>query len=283
MNQAQLSVGQEVKITWRGQRVVARYLEWSTKYNLAIVEYEGKRLYRNIKEEYIAPASPASAQQSKFSVAERFTFMIKFAEMVAKGLSNSLIVAGEGGIGKSHTVLDALKDADPKVIKGFSTPKSLYRALFENSHKTIVFDDCDSVLKHATAINILKAALDSKPNREISWLSEQKKADDDLPTSFIFTGQVIFLTNYRLADLPQPILSRALMVDLSMTPTEKIERMRQIDLQTGLTAEQTTEVINFIDSLKDNVSDLNLRTYLKVCQLVKADPVGWRKPAEYML
>jgi hypothetical protein len=55
-------------------------------------------------------------------------------------------------------------------IKGFSTAKNMFRTLYENNGSTIIFDDCDSILKDAIAINILKAALDSYDKRVITWV-----------------------------------------------------------------------------------------------------------------
>ena len=158
-------------------------------------------------------------------------------------------------------------------------------ALFDNHDKIVCFDDCDSVLSNPTAVNILKGALDSKPERKISWLSEGGRIDDDLPKNFIFTGAVVFISNYRLEDVPQPLISRGLTVDLSMTPTEKIERMRVIApaIDDGLTEKQKTTVIDFIDEHKDKVGDLNMRTYLKVGDIMKEDPSDWKDAAEYMI
>ena len=44
-----LRKGQPVKITFQGSVVTARYIEWSDKYNLAIVDYNGRRLHRDRK------------------------------------------------------------------------------------------------------------------------------------------------------------------------------------------------------------------------------------------
>ena len=105
--------------------------------------------------------------QSRFTINERFGFVGDMVQMLAKGEQPSVVVTGPGGLGKSYTVTEALKKAGLKdmsilddyeigasvpknafvVIKGYSSPKGLYRTLYENRKSVIVFDDCDSVLK----------------------------------------------------------------------------------------------------------------------------------------
>lgn len=178
-----------------------------------------------------------------------------------------------------------MDDGDYIVIKGFSTPKAMYRALWNNRDKIVVFDDCDSVLKNDTATNLLKGALDSYGVRRISWLTELSRIDDDLPKSFDFEGFVIFISNHRLEDMPQALVSRSLIVDVSMTSAEKIERMRGIcqAVENDMTLEAKMEVIEFLDGLRDKIGDLNMRTFLKVCDLYSDDPADWRDVAEYMV
>ena len=213
-----------------------------------------------------------------------------FVRMVGQGPSTSLVIAGSGGLGKSYTVKKVLvscglvEDEDYIVVKGYATPKSLYRKLYENPDMVIVFDDCDSVLKDATAVNLLKAALDSEPVRTISWLSEQR-GEDSLPTSFEFRGKVIFLTNMDRTQVPQAMLSRAQMVDVSMSADEKIERMRSIvnDIRPDLEVGLKFEVISFLNEFRHRCKDLNLRTFLKVADIRISEPELWRDIAEYSI
>ena len=153
----------------------------------------------------------AKAVESRFSINERFGFVSDMVTMLANGDQASVVVSGPGGLGKSYTVTDALAnrglqdistvDDLPigfringgktfRVIKGYSTPKGLYRVLYENKDGVVVFDDCDSVLKDPVSLNLLKAALDSYDRRIISWRADIK--DEDLPTCFEFKGRVVF-------------------------------------------------------------------------------------------
>jgi hypothetical protein len=172
------------------------------------------------------------------------------------------------------------------VIKGYSTPKGLYRTLYENRNSVIVFDDCDSVLKDPISLNLLKGALDSYSRRVISWRADIK--DEDLPTTFEFKGRVVFISNIASSNLDQAIISRSMAVDLSMTTKQKVERMRFLLTQPEFMPETTmvekTDAMNLIDTLKDKVKELSLRTLIQVAKIRKSNPnQNWRNLAEYAI
>jgi hypothetical protein len=172
------------------------------------------------------------------------------------------------------------------VVKGYSTAKGLFRTLYENRHRIVVFDDCDSVLENSTAVNLLKAALDSYDRRIITWNSESFGGDDDLPRSFEFTGGVIFISNRPIYKIDQAIRSRAICVDLSMTASQKIERMGTIIKAEEFMPQYDMEVkenaLKFLDKMKNKAGDLNLRTLISVTR-VAARGGEWENRAEYLL
>ena len=147
-------------------------------------------------------ARPLQPLESEFTINQRFGFLEKFTNMVLDGETVSAIVTGEGGLGKSHTIMGALEKrgwiegTHYVVVKGYATPKALYGTLWEHRDKTIIFDDCDSVLKDAVSLNLLKGALDSYDKRTISWL-QKGFIDDNLPNSFEFQGNIIFISNIK--------------------------------------------------------------------------------------
>jgi hypothetical protein len=228
-------------------------------------------------------------KEQRFSIDQRFTFMEQLVNMVVGGTMKSLIITGEPGTGKTFTVTKQLEKAgmlpprDYAVIKGFSTPKAMYRALFENQDKLVIFDDCDSILKDLTALNILKAALDSYGKRTISWLTERES--EDLPTSFEFKGQVLFISNLPLDRMNSAIMSRAFTVDVSMTMNEKVERMRKIlpDINCDLSEGDKEECLDLLVELQDDAIEFNLRTLLKVMTVRTGlgKVAGWKDLASY--
>ena len=243
-----------------------------------------------------------AARESEFSVNQRFGFVEKIVKMVAAGVQPSMIVTGEGGLGKTHTVVNTLQKAGLvdvtllddefdvsdirsfKVVKGFSTAKGLFRTLYENRNGVIVFDDCDSVLRDPVAVNLLKAALDSYSTRVISWNSDMR--DEDLPRSFEFEGRVIFISNLPSSKLDQAIRSRSMNVDLSMTVDQKIDRMGHImmeaDFMPGLSAVYKQDALELIRECKDQAKEISLRTLISVCK-IRATGEGWEDLAKYML
>jgi len=243
---------------------------------------------------------------SRFSINQRFGFVTDMVNMVAQGDQASVIVCGPGGLGKSHTVVQALKNkgftdisvADDfedgvrinsrksfTVVKGYSTAKGLYRALYENKDGVLVFDDCDSVLKDPVSVSLLKGALDSYSRRVISWRADFK--DDELPNSFLFNGRVVFISNMSSSALDQAIITRSLCVDLSMTTAQKVERMQHLLTDAGFMPDyeqsHKRDAMQLIATVQDDVKELSLRTLIQCVKIRKANSRNWSELAEYAI
>lgn len=252
--------------------------------------------------------TPKVEQQPKideFGINKRFDFVDQMVRMVSAKTIASAIITGQGGLGKTHTVIKSLKAAgfadvtdlasfevgtrivSPKsfrVIKGFSTAKGLYRTLFEGNGMVLVFDDCDSVLKDPVALNLLKGALDSYGDRYINWNADIR--DDDLPRSFKFTGSIVFISNMDLDRIDQAVRSRAMCVDVSMTQSQKLERMEVImkdpEFLPEYEIEHKAEALLFIDGIKDKVQNLSLRSLISAVK-IRAQGGDWKSLAKYIL
>jgi hypothetical protein len=247
----------------------------------------------------------------RFNINERFEFLTDFVNMVSDRTSASLIITGEGGLGKTFTVNRALANAGMQntakmigfssddgltsaqsrtlytVVKGYSTAKGLYRTLYENRNRVIIFDDCDSILKDDTALNLLKGALDSYDERIISWNSEGGFGkEDDLPRSFEFKGGVIFISNMSLFKIDNAVRSRAICVDVSMTLDQKIERMTRIIEEDGFLPEYEysakVQALDFINKMKNETKDMSLRTLISITKVAGRGD-NWERRAEYLL
>ena len=251
-------------------------------------------------------ADTAPVQESRFTINERFGFVTDMVAMLAAGAQASVVVTGPGGLGKSFTVTKALTECGFKdisvlddfavgtilksaktfrVIKGYSTPKGLYRTLYENKEGVIVFDDCDSVLKDPVSLNLLKGALDSYSRRIISWRADIR--DEDLPTSFEFKGRVVFISNLSSSSIDQAIITRSMAVDLSMTNKQKIERMQHL-LSTGEFMPEfdktiKSDAMSLIEKLQDSVKELSLRTLIQVTKIRQSAGKNWANLAEYTI
>jgi len=245
---------------------------------------------------------PNTVVPSRFSINQRFGFVTDMVNMVAQGQQASVVICGPGGLGKSHTVMSALKQrgfqdvtlADEgavksrksyTVVKGYSTAKGLFRLLWENKDGVLVFDDCDSVLKDPVSLSLLKSALDSYSRRVITWRADFK--DDEIPNSFLFTGRVVFISNMNTLQLDQAIVTRSLCVDLSMTTQQKVERMQHLILNAEFMPEYTQEhkadAMQLITRVQDTIKELSLRTLIQCVKIRTAGTRNWAELAEYAI
>ena len=223
-----------------------------------------------------------------FNINQRFQFLNDLTTMVVNNATPSLIVTGEGGLGKTHSVTETIKSNDLSddeyiFFKGYSTARGLYNTLYDNNGKLIIFDDCDSVLDDKVALNILKSALDSYEKRTISWMAKMNK-NDEYPQQFEFTGRIIFISNKSISAVNEAIRSRSLTVDLTMTPSDKIERMSAIleNILPEYQLEFKKEALDFLSGVCNEVS-VNMRMLIMVTKMRYNYPDRWKDLASYMV
>jgi hypothetical protein len=240
-------------------------------------------------------------------IRERFDMLKDMTKAVKKGAVRAMIVSGPPGVGKSHGVEEVLERYDTletlgaskkyDVVKGAMSPIGLYVKLFNYKEKdqVLVFDDCDAIFEEPLALNILKAALDSKKKRTIHWNTDSfKLRNEGVPDSFEFKGSAIFITNLDFHDVKskkirshlEALESRCHYMDLTITTErEKMLRIAQV-IKDGmldsykLDDEVKDEIIDFVDINKKRLRELSLRTVLKVADLAVAFPSKWEAMAE---
>jgi hypothetical protein len=240
-------------------------------------------------------------------IRERFDMLRDMTKAVKKGDVRAMIVSGPPGVGKSHGVEEVLDRYNTlqtlggskkyDVVKGAMSPIGLYVKLFNYKDKdnVIVFDDCDAIFEEPLALNILKAALDSKKKRTIHWNTDSfKLRNEGVPDSFEFQGSAIFITNLNFGDIKskkikshlEALESRCHYMDLTIsTEREKMLRIKQV-IQDGMLNEYNLsddikeEILDFCDINKKRLRELSLRTVLKVADLAVAFPTKWEAMAE---
>ena len=178
------------------------------------------------------------------------------------------------------------------------TAAKLYEKLWEYKEEgqVLVFDDCDSILYDEDALNILKAALDSKKVRHISWNSRSHYLQqNDIPNKFEYKGGIIFITNVkfdqvrsqRLSNHLEAIVSRCHYMDIGInTPRERMIHIKNVVERADMlrdysfTNEEKNEVLDYITDNHSKLRELSLRMVLKISDLRKAMPNNWVKFVE---
>jgi len=274
---------------------------------------------RNIKIKCTGPEAYEAADEAKIEtveesdeaiverIRERFDMLKDMTKAVKKGDVRAMIVSGPPGVGKSHGVEEVLERYDTltslgasqkyDVVKGAMSPIGLYVKLFNYKDKdnVLVFDDCDAIFEEPLALNILKAALDSKKKRTIHWNTDSfKLRNEGVPDSFEFKGSAIFITNLDFRDVKskkirshlEALESRCHYMDLTIkSERDKMLRIKQVIMDGMLDAyklsdEVKQEIIDFVDINKKRLRELSLRTVLKVADLAVAFPTKWEAMAE---
>jgi hypothetical protein len=107
---------------------------------------------------------------------------------------------------------------------------------------------------------------------------------EEYPNQFNFTGRIIFISNKNKDKIDEAVLSRSLTVDLSMTPSEKIERMEYIleDILPDYPMDVKTDALNFLNENKDNCQ-LNMRTLIMISKMRITFPSTWTNVANFMI
>lgn len=212
-----------------------------------------------------------------------------YVSMVISGKQPSLLITGSPGVGKTYLVSTLLKESgqDFLIVKGRSTAAGMYTTLWENNGKIVVFDDCDSVFSSDDAVNILKGALDSYGERTISWLTGRplKSGTEKVPTSFNFTGKVIFISNLPQRKIDDAIKSRSFVIEVALTPADMIKKMKKElnNILPGSPRHLKEIAMNFIEriSKKTDNLELNMRTLIKAIKII--DEVDDLKVAERLI
>jgi hypothetical protein len=270
-------------------------------------------------------AGAVITNHNQFSVEQRFVFTEQLVGMVVKKSAKSVVISGQGGVGKTYLVLETLKKhgktnvqdtipsiedftpglevdddeeemeekvlasinrptGDFTVIKGYSSAKGLYRSLFENRHRTIVFDDCDEVLKNGTAIGLLKNALDSYEDRWVYW-NVETPGESDLPKSFRFQGSIIFISNMPLHKIDEAVRTRCFKVDVSMTPKQRIERMYNVleNVMPDIDMMDKLEALNLMEKNLAIAKEVNFRALMNVISIRVSGIDDWKNLAMFAL
>jgi hypothetical protein len=151
---------------------------------------------------------------------------------VVKEYHTGLLLHGEGGTGKSYTVLNELKELKAKYTLHNSriTGRGLVDSLNRSPDDVHVVEDAETLIEEKRAWGVLRSALWSQskakpPERQITWTAWK------VNINFIFTGGIIIISNANLCESKpelRALKSRINVLGLDVTNDEIRALMKQI-------------------------------------------------------
>jgi hypothetical protein len=218
------------------------------------------------------------------------------------------MVSGRAGTGKTFSVTKALKDEglieddDFIVVSGAVSVIMMYKKMYQYRNQVLVFDDCDAVFRDENGRNILKAALDTKKTRRISYLKKSGLVFDPkdfennpegefnaienglVPAYFDFAGRVVFISNLPKdkADPDGAIRSRSILIDVNPDDMTLMERIKILlpDLEPrDMPLKDKEEIFEFMKRAKD----VSMRTFVKAAGFKQAGLNNWERMAQRYL
>ncbi|MFA7407845.1 MAG: hypothetical protein WCY93_08545 [Anaerolineaceae bacterium] len=250
-----------------------------------------------------------------------FGILKSLVKLVSRGSRNSLVVIGGARTGKSHIVVETLKEEglaknrDWYIVKGKITTSALYQTLFlHRKGGILVFDDADSMWGDSEASNILKAALDSYDTRTISWISprtinvsrmpdaEKEQLNDNIddrlltntedpkirmPSEFNYEGRIIFISNLSIDKMDSAVLNRSAKIDMTLTDEQMFLRMRSILPHLGdrdVPLDVKEEILDYLrgQNIKGILKAPSMRTFVAAVDLYKSGLPEWKTLLDYV-
>jgi hypothetical protein len=155
-----------------------------------------------------APVLPAPLNDDEMNLASyegKLTLIRDYVRGVVLHFATGFFLCGNGGISKSHTVLNELETlgADFKLFNSRMSGRGLFQALAEYPNTTHVLEDMERIVGDKDSQGVLRSALwsqrgeDGKLKRVVTWSTARGIE------SICFTGGIIMLSNRPLADLPE--------------------------------------------------------------------------------
>jgi hypothetical protein len=121
---------------------------------------------------------------------------------VVRGYKTGLYLHGDGGIGKSYTVLQQLQslDAPYRLNNSRMTAKGLFQQLETAPDEIHVLEDMERLTKDLDSQGVLRSALWAQPglDRIVTWTTAT-----DGNRRFAFRGGLILISNRPLANMPE--------------------------------------------------------------------------------
>ena len=109
----------------------------------------------------------------------------------------------------------------------------LFVEMYQSNGKVLLYDDADNVFLIKENKLLMKQAVDTKPVRPIKLASKLPYVNlgakvGIIPKEFNYSGRMVIITNKSPGQIDDAILSRALLVDVDLTPAQFMSRLQSL-------------------------------------------------------
>ena len=249
---------------------------------------------------------PRSDQEILTDISQRFDILSLLTKGTTAHNIRAMVVTGAPGVGKTYTVEQILEQSKVphEIVRGSLSAINLYMLAykFRKPGNVIVLDDADSIFNDEEALNILKALCDTSATRKVSYMKEaQQLLAEDIPKSFQFNGAMIFISNLdfqtfvdegrnKYAQHFEALMSRSLYLDLRLHNRDELGVWVNHIAQNGKIFDRENvpqnlrqPILSFLNTHRNNLRELSIRTLMKSCQLAKGNPSNWEIIARVLL
>jgi len=239
-------------------------------------------------------------------ISQRFDILSLLTKGTTAHNIRAMVVTGAPGVGKTYTVEQILEQSKVphEIGRGSLSAINLYMLAykFRKPGNVIVLDDADSIFNDEEALNILKALCDTSATRKVSYMKEaQQLLAEDIPKSFEFNGAMIFISNLdfqtfvdegrnKYAQHFEALMSRSLYLDLRLHTRDELGVWVNHIAQNGKIFDRENvpqnlrqPILSFLNTHRNNLRELSIRTLMKSCQLAKGNPSNWEIIARVLL
>lgn len=192
----------------------------------------------------------------------------KLIEDLVVGYSNSFIILGTAGQGKTEVAFETLKELGFqekehfKYVANYITPRGLIDLLQEVNNlkppKILILDDISTTLRNVQSIELLKGGLwEANGKRRIIWKTHRENIE------FEFQGKIIIILNYLNAENPliASLIDRSSFYEIKLTNQE----IRELILEkakkpfANIPAQKRQEIAQYVCQVGNNSKKFSLR------------------------
>jgi len=194
--------------------------------------------------------------------------LTNFITAFDSGNLNLLIIKSEGGLAKSTLAGELVHDK--LYFSGHATPLAIFQKVQQNPDSKLLFDDVDALIQNKGNVSLLKQLADTRKEKTVQYNSTTKIMEGR-PQEFVSNNKVMLLVNdiKRVGKNMKALMTRGFYINFVPTREEVMMKLKEFA--------KDKEIVGFLDSNKNNLQELNLRTYVRAKELkeVKLDWKDW--------